>query len=175
MPTFASKQQVVAELTDSLQGATAVLVTDYRGLTVEQLTELRTELRKEGATLKVAKNTLIQRSVAGTSKETLNPILKGPTALLVAHQDPVAPVKALKTFLKKSKRNDDIRGGWLDGQFLSSAQVEAVADLPSIDVLRAQLAGAIASPLVKLVSALSQPGKQLVYTLDQIAEQKKQG
>ncbi|MFM7469549.1 MAG: 50S ribosomal protein L10 [Vampirovibrionales bacterium] len=174
MPTFADKQQVVSELTTPIESATAVVVADYRGFTVEQLNQLRAELRKEGATFNIAKNTLIKRMVAGTSKGSLEAVLKGPTALLIASGDPVAPVKVLKDFYKKAKRNDDIRGGWLDGQFLSAKDVDAVADLPSIDELRAKLAGCIAKPLVSLASVLSQPSKQLVYVMEQV-NQTRQG
>ena len=169
-PQVVEKQETTEELKGALQGATISLIADYRGLTVSELTALRRELLKEGARFTVAKNTLLRRAAQETGNEALVPFLKGPTAMLVGTGDQVAPVKILKDFLKKNKKPNEIRGGMLDGKALSPREVDELATMPSLDVLRGKLLGCIASPMNGIVSALSSPQRALVNVLDQYAK-----
>jgi len=170
MGKLAQKQETVSELKESLAKSTIAVVADYRGLTVSELFELRRELRKEQALATVAKNTLVKHAIDGTDMSVLGPILKGPTALVLGQADQVAPVKAVLSFLTKNKKDNEIRGGYLDGKLLSKAEVEQLAKLPPIEELRGQLVGAINSPLAGIVGALSSPQRGLVNVLDQYAK-----
>jgi large subunit ribosomal protein L10 len=166
------KQQTVEELKAALLNSTVTVVADYRGLTVAELTQLRRELYKENAQFTVTKNTLLRRAVEGTDLAEVISLFKGPTALAIGNADQVAPVKILKEFLKKNKKDNEIRGGLLDGKALSSKDVAALAELPPINELRGQLLGGIASPLNGLVQSLSGPQRALVNILDQYSKTK---
>ncbi|MEB3206616.1 MAG: 50S ribosomal protein L10 [Vampirovibrionales bacterium] len=171
---YVRKQSRVDHMRASFDAATIAVVFDYRGLTVAELFELRKKLRAVGGSLDIAKNTLIKRAIEGTSAEVISPALKGPTAVLSAQGDQVQPVKAMKEWLKAAKKKDNvIRGAFLDGQLLSAAEVDALADLPSREVLLAKLVGAIAYPQQQLVGTLIAPHRQLANVLDQFGEKKK--
>lgn len=175
MGKLAQKQETVEQLKAALDKATITVVADYRGLTVAELTELRRELRKEQARLIVAKNTLTKHVTKNGDLKALDPVLKGPTALLVGEGDQVAPVKALTTFLSKYKKTEnEIRGGFLDGKLLSRAEVEQLAKLPPLEELRGKLVGAINSPLAGIVGAISSPQRGLVNVLDQYAKRQQE-
>jgi len=164
---LAQKKEVVTSLKSQLDEATIAVVADYRGLTVGELTRLRRELYALDARFTVAKNTLAIHAIKGGAMAGLESSLKGPTAILLGRGDQVAPVKALTEFFKKNKKENQIRGGCLDGSALSQAEVESLAKLPPIDELRGQLVGAINSPLSGIVSAISSPQRGLVNVLDQ--------
>lgn len=170
MGKLAQKQKNVTGLQASLSDATVAVVADYRGLTVAELTRLRQELYAQNASFTVAKNTLARRAIKGNALEPLGAYLKGPTALLIGRADQVSPVKILTEFLKKNKKENEIRGGCLEGKLLSPAEVERLAKLPPIEELRGQLVGAINSPLSGIVSAISSPQRGLVNVLDQYAK-----
>ncbi len=174
MGALAQKQETVKELQDTLQGTKVALVVDYRGLSVKEMTEIRRALYQEEALLTVAKNTMLKRAVEGGDLAVLSDLLKGPTALAVGRGDQVAPVKIIKEYFKKNKKENEIRGGFLDGKLLSPDEIETLSKLPSFDELRAQLVGGIASPLNGLVASLSSPQRALVSGLDQLAKQKQQ-
>lgn len=174
MGALPKKKEVVAKLTEDVNKLQVAVVFDYRGLSVAEITTLRRELYKNDAKLTVAKNTLLKRAIAGTALEAINPYLKGPTALLIGNGDQVAPVKVIKEYLKKNKKTNELRGGYLDGKALSSAEVDQLASLPSFDELRAKLLGGIASPGNSLVAAISGPQRALVNVLDQYSKQKAQ-
>lgn len=176
MGKLAQKQETVEQLKAALDNATITVVADYRGLTVAEMTELRRELRKEKARFIVAKNTLTKHVTKNSDLKALDPVLKGPTALLVGQGDQVAPVKALTTFLSKHKKTEnEIRGGYLDGKLLSRAEVEQLAKLPPLEELRGKLVGAINSPLAGIVGAISSPQRALVNVLDQYAKRQQGG
>ena len=174
MGSLAQKKESVQALQEKLKDSSIALVLDYRGLSVHEMTTMRRELYKNDADLTVAKNTLLKRAIKGTEMEPLSEALQGPTAIAIGRADQVVPVKILKEYLKKNKKQNELRGGFLDGKFLSAKEVEALADLPSFDELRAKLVGGIASPLNGIVAALSSPQRALVSGLDQLAEQKQQ-
>lgn len=172
MVSQAQKQVVIDELKTVLADATIVVVADYRGLGVADLTQLRRSLRGANVTVTVAKNTLAKRAIAGTALEPLSVHLKGPTALVVGRGDQVTVVKTLKEFLKKNKKPNELRGGLLEGAAISAAEVDELATMPSLDELRGKLLMCIASPLIGLAQVLQSPSVSLVRALDQIAEQK---
>lgn len=175
MGKLAQKQGTVEQLKAELDQATIAVVADYRGLTVAELTELRRELYKQQAKFTVAKNTLTKHAISQSDKKVLGDVLKGPTAILIGRADQVAPVKTLTTFFTKNKKENEIRGGYLDGKLLSRAEVEQLAKLPPIEELRGQLVGAINSPLTGIVNAISSPQRGLVNVLDQYSKRLQEG
>ncbi len=160
------KERVVAELTDRLRDTDNLLVADYRGLTMTQIDELRTELLQHGARFRVVKNTLTRRAAEAAGADVLLALLDGPTAIafLEADGDPVAVAKAL-SHVARTGRVLAIRGGILDGAAITGDEVEELAKLPPADVLRAQLVGALAGPL-QVVGVFAAPMRDFVGVLD---------
>ena len=169
MPT-AKKEAAVQELRDRLASAQNLFLTDFKGLTVEEITKLRGELRKDGNTYSVVKNTLF-RIAAGDLAGQLDTFLAGPTGIVFAGQDPVAPAKALKTFSDTVKRVT-VKAAYIDGQVVDAAQVDKLAKLPPKIELIANLVGSLANPLRGLVTVLSGNQRGLVRVLDAIREQR---
>jgi large subunit ribosomal protein L10 len=169
MPT-ARKESAVSELSEKLAGAKNLFLTDYAGLTVAEITRLRGELRKDGNTYSVVKNTLF-RIAAGDLAAQLEQFLAGPTGIVFAGADPVAPAKALKTFSDTVKKVG-IKAAYIDGQVVDAKQVEKLAKLPPKIELIASLVGSLANPIRGLVTVLSGNQRGLVRVLDQIREQK---
>lgn len=159
MATLEKKQEQVGTLTQVVRDANVVLIADYRGLSVAEMTALRNELRKVDVKLTVAKNTLVKRATAGTELEVLAPFLKGPTSLLVGYGDQVAAAKVVKEFLRKNKKTNQLRAGFLDGTVLDTVKVEEFAAMPSFHELRGKLVMCIAHPAMSLARALDQVGK----------------
>ncbi|CUW47609.1 50S ribosomal protein L10 [Novacetimonas hansenii] len=153
------KREFVASLAAVFAETSMVVVTRNDGLTVADVTELRRRVRAAGATYKVAKNRLANLALAGTQFEGIAPLLKGPTAISWA-DEPVAVAKVLVEF---AKTNDKLvlLGGSLGSQTLSVEGVKALAELPSLDVLRAQLVGLISTPATRIAGVLQAPGGQL--------------
>ena len=169
MPT-AKKIAAVAELTDALQRSKLTIVTDYRGLTVADLQNLRGQLRAQNAEVKVAKNTLTVIAARANDMSALEPALAGPTALVVAYADPVQPAKIVSDFARTS-RILQIRAAMLEGILISVADVEALASLPSKDVLLGRVVGGLAGPLYGIVGVLAGPIRALLYALNARAAQ----
>ena len=155
---------------ERLGDASASVVTEYRGLTVAELAELRHNLAAAGGDYKVYKNTLVRLAIAGSQHEPLGSLLTGPTAIAFVQGDVSAVAKALRDF---SRTNPSlvIKGGLLDGGTLSPAQLTALADLPSRDVLLARLAGAIAAPLTQMAGLLQALPRNLAYGLSALIDQ----
>ena len=154
------KHKQVDEITEQFKGSTATVVTEYRGLSVGKITELRRALG-ENATYSVAKNTLVKRAAAEAGVEGLDDLFVGPTAITFIHGEPVDAAKALKTFAKDNKALI-IKGGYMDGAALSIAEVEKIADLESREVLLSKLAGAMKGNLSKAASLFAAPAGQVV-------------
>jgi large subunit ribosomal protein L10 len=169
MPT-ARKENAVRELRDRLAASQNLFLTDYAGLTVEEITKLRGELRKDGTTYAVVKNTLF-RIAAGDLAKQLESFLAGSTGIVFAGEDPVAPAKALKTFADATKKVK-VKAAYIDGQLVDAKQVDRLASLPSKSELIAKLVGSLASPLRGLVTVLSGNQSGLVRVLNAIREQK---
>jgi large subunit ribosomal protein L10 len=160
------KERVVAELTDRLRDTDNLLVADYRGLTMTQIDDLRTELLQHGARFRVVKNTLTRRAAEAAGADALLTLLDGPTAIafLESDGDPVAVAKALSD-VARTGRVLVVRGGILDGAAITGDQVEELAKLPPADVLRAQLVGTLAAPL-QVVGLFAAPMRDFVGVLD---------
>ena len=169
MPTR-KKVETVAELSEALSRSKLTIVTDYRGLTVADLQNLRGQLRPHNAELRVAKNTLTLRAAHENSMEALEEALKGPTALVTAFDDPVQPAKIVSDFVRTS-RILAIRAAMLEGALIGASDVEALASLPSKDVLVARVVGGLAGPLYGIVGVLAAPIRALQYVLQARAEQ----
>lgn len=167
----AEKVAVVDEVRARLEGASATVVTEYRGLTVAELAQLRSALAEAGGEYKVFKNTLVRRAVADSPHQGLEPMLTGPTAIAFVHQDVSAVAKTLREFARNSP-SLVIKGGLLDGAPLSAADLTALAELPSREVLLAQLAGAMAAPLSQLAGLLQALPRNLAYGLSALVDQR---
>lgn len=163
------KEQVIVEMTAAFKAAKGVFVTDYQGLTVEQITKLRRDVRKAGGTFRVVKNTLLTKASTGTDYANLHAHFAGTTAVVTADADPVAAAKALKEFSKEVDKLQ-IRAGALGARALSKADVETLADLPSLDQLRGKLAGLLQAPAGKIARLLQTPGGQVARVLKAHAE-----
>jgi large subunit ribosomal protein L10 len=171
------KERVVAELTERLRVTETLIVADYRGLTNSEIDELRTKLIDAGARFAVVKNTLTRRAAEAAGADAVLALLEGPSAIAFVESggDPVAVAKALGD-AARTTRVLAIRGGVLEGQSMSAEEVENLAKLPPADVLRAQLVGAIVSPLTTLVALVSAPLRDLLGLIDaRIAQLEEQG
>ena len=166
------KEQVVSELTERLKTAETVLVADYRGLTMPQIDALRTRLFESGARFSVVKNTLTRRAAEAAGNDALLALLEGPSAIafIEADGDMVAAAKALADSARET-RILAIRGGVLSGRTVSAAEVESLATLPPIDVLRGQVLGAILGPLTAIAGLVNAPLQNLYGLLDARIEQ----
>ena len=153
------KREFVASLAAVFAKTSMVIVTRNDGLTVADVTELRRRVRAAGATHKVAKNRLTSLALAGTQFEGIKPLLKGPTALSWA-DEPVAVAKVLVEFAKTNEKLV-LLGGSLGAQTLDVNSIKALAELPSLDVLRAQLVGLISTPATRIAGVLQAPAGQL--------------
>lgn len=165
------KVAVVAEVREKFEAAEAVLLTEYRGMSVGQLAQLRNALRPAGAEYKVYKNTLVRRAAAEAGIEGLDAQLTGPTAVAFVTGDVAAAAKALRDFAKTTPLLV-VKGGSLGGKVLSSNDVQALADLPSRDVLLAQLAGAFQAPMTKMAGLLQALPRNFAYGLKALIDQK---
>ena len=161
------------EIVDSLRGvfsdAGVVVVTHYQGMSVAEVTELRRGMREAGARFRVTKNRLAKIALADTPYASLAGLFTGPTAIAFS-SDPVAAPKAAVGYAKRNEKLAII-GGALGGSLLTPEQVRALADLPSIDEVRARLVGLLTTPAARLVSLLQAPGGQLARVLAAHAEQ----
>jgi large subunit ribosomal protein L10 len=163
-----------AETVESLKAAIAaqrgVVVAEYRGLKVLEITSLRKKLRAIDAELRVVKNTLIRRAAEGTPFGELSAHFTGPTVVAFAHGDPVAMAKVMKEFAAASPKVT-LRAGFVEGRVLSAKDVQILASIPSREVLLSRLVGGLASPITRLVQALSGPPRKLVYVLESVRKQ----
>ena len=165
------KVAVVDEVRERLSESSASVVTEYRGLTVAAMAELRRTLRASGGDFKVFKNTLVRRAIEGGDHAGLADHLTGPTAITFVSGDVSAVAKALKDFAKANPELI-IKGGVLDGKSLSDTELKALADLPSREVLLSQLAGLIASPMQQLAGLFKAVPQSLAYGLKALIETK---
>jgi len=165
------KQVVVQELVEKLGQAKGAVLTDYRGIGVNKITELRRQLRQADVELKVVKNTLAKRAADELGLTELHQYLEGPTAIAYSLTDPVAPAKTVAGFIKASKILE-VKAGLVEGKVISANGVQALADLPSREVLIAQVVGAMAAPLSGFLSVLQGPVRKLGYALEAVRKQK---
>jgi large subunit ribosomal protein L10 len=166
----AEKATAVADIAERLKASTATLITEYRGLTVANLAELRRSLG-EAATYSVAKNTLVKRAASEAGIQGLDELFVGPTAIAFVSGEPVDAAKAIKTFAKEHKALV-IKGGYMDGHPLTVAEVERIADLESREVLLAKLAGAMKGNLTKAAGLFNAPATQVARLAAALLEKK---
>lgn len=166
------KKQLVTELHDKLKRAQAIFLTDFRGMTVEKATELRNELRKAAVEYKVVKNTLLELASKETDKESISSHFAGPTAVAISYDDPVAAAKVLSKFAKEQAAVFKLKAGILTGKPLTVADIQALADLPSREVLIAKMLGSMNAPATNFVGVLAAVPGSFVRALDAIRVQK---
>jgi large subunit ribosomal protein L10 len=167
----AKKEATIDELRERIAEAKNLFFTNYAGLTVEEISKLRGELRKDGSTYGVVKNTLFLRAAGADLAAQLEEILAGPTGVVFAGEDPVAPAKAIKTF-SDSTKPVAVKAAYIDGKIVDASQVAALAALPPKIELLAKLVGSLKSPLYGLVTVLSGNQSGLVRVLNAIRESK---
>ncbi len=169
MPTEAKRAQVES-IRELLESSTAVVSTDYTGLSVESMTDLRRVLRGNGVGFRVVKNTLTHLAADAAGKPGMKEIVEGPTGIAFSTGDPVAPAKALREFIRSSRSQMTIRGGLLGEQVLSAAEVDTLADVPSKDELIARLMGQLMAPVTSLAYVLDAPVASLARVLQRRVE-----
>lgn len=167
------KIDLVNEIKEKIENSQSIVFVDNKGMTVEQVTELRKQLRENGVDYKVYKNTMLKRAFDALGYEDVKEHLVGPSAVAFGLEDAVQPAKILVDFAKDNDRIE-IKAGFLDGKAVDVAAVEALAKLPSREVLIAQLLGGLNAPIQGLATVLSANIKGLAVALDQIREKKEQ-
>lgn len=165
------RQTTVEELTAQLKGSPNVYVTDFSGLNVLRMTELRRRLRKAGVQYIVVKNTLAQRAFAANGIDALDSHLAGPTGIVLSGSDPVAGAKVLSDFAKEFEK-PAIKIGLVDGKPVSPEHVKRLADLPSKEVLLSQLAGYMQAPMAQFAGAMNGMMYQMVGALEALRAQR---
>lgn len=164
-----TKEAWVAELNATLQDASFVAVTHYKGLSVKEMEGLRVKMREAGAAFRVTKNRLTRLALSGTKFEGLSDLMTGPTAIAYS-EDPVAAAKVCADFAKGNEKLV-IMGGSLDGVSLDTAGVQALAKMPSLDELRAKIVGMINTPATRIAGILGQPGASVARVISARAQQ----
>ena len=149
------KKPIVEEIAESIKDAQGVVLVDYRGLTVEQDTELRKQLREAGITYKVYKNTMMNFAFQGTEFEALAPYLEGPNAIAISKEDATAPARILSNFAKTAPALE-LKAGVVEGNLYDTAGIQALAKVPSREELLSKLLGSMQSPISNLARVLNQ-------------------
>jgi large subunit ribosomal protein L10 len=167
-----NKQQLISEMQEKLNNAKAVFLADFRGMNVTQATNLRDELRKAAVEYKVVKNTLLELASRGTDKESLSSHYVGPTAIALSYDDPVAAAKVLTRCAKEQQATFRLKAGVLSGKIISVAEIQALADLPSREVLLAKLLGSLNAPVTNFVGTLAAVPGSFVRVLDALRAKK---
>lgn len=171
MATKAFKQDKIEAIKEKVKDAKVAVVTEYRGLSVEEITNLRRELQKENGDYMVTKNTLAKIAVKGTEFEVLGEVFKGPIAIAFGYEDQAAPAKILAKFIKEKKKGEIIAAA-IEGQLLNADQAKALATIPSREELYAKMLGCINSPATGIAGAVNAVMSSLVRAVDAVAKQK---
>jgi len=153
------KQVEVTALAEKIKSSKLVLLTDYRGITVEDVTKLRNDLRKTNTEYSVIKNNITKRALEANNVTELNNVLEGPTAVILSNEDYLAPSKAVYEY-SKDHENYQIKGGIIDGKVMTKEEIITLAKLPSREVLIAKLAGVLLANISKLAVAIDQVKQQ---------------
>ena len=165
MPTQ-KKIEMVEKLTQELSGCTVTVATDFSGMSVKAMAELRRHLKQQGIEYRVVKNTLAQRAAEAAGQPAIKEILEGPTGFAMGYGDPLAPVKLLVEYARTNRLPLQVRGVVLDGIVYKDQAARDLATLPSREELAGRLVGQLSSPLVRLVTVLNGPLQGLVNTLN---------
>ena len=171
MSTKAFKSEKIDEIKSKIEKAQVAVITEYKGLSVEEITNLRRSLQKDGGDYMVTKNTLAKIAVKGTQYEALTEKLTGPVALAFGFNDPVSPAKAVKKFIETVKKGEII-GAVLDGKLLSAQETKALANLPSKEELFAKMLGSINSPASGIVGCVNGVMASLTRAIAAVRDQK---
>ena len=169
MPNLEAKKQIVKETEQRLKDAKLVIFTDYRGLTVAEMTDLRNKLRVPGVTYKVVMNTMTEFALQNTGYEEMIQHIEGPNAVLFSNEDLVGPAKTIFDFIAKYKKLT-VKAGILEGQIVGAEKIKALADLPPREVLVSQVLGTMQAPITSFVYVLNANISGLARVLDQIRE-----
>ncbi len=165
------KQAIVADVIDKMKRSQCMVVLDYRGLTVEEVTNLRNQFREAGVEYKVIKNNMLKRAADELNIEGVEEYFKGPSAVAFGYEDPVAPAKILCKFVKDTKKTE-IKGGILDGKVMDAEGITNLSKLPSREELLAKMLGSMNAPVTNFVGVLAAIPRGLVCALNAIAQQK---
>jgi large subunit ribosomal protein L10 len=160
------KEAQVALLTEKLRKAKVAVLTDYRGLTVSQMEDLRGRLRGGEVEYRVVKNTLARRAAVESGNDDFHQVLVGPVGIAFGYDDLGVPIKLLNEFVRSTRLKLEIVGGLVEGRVLNPDQLKQLADLPPREVLISMLAGTILSPIAQLASAINTPLAQLASALE---------
>ncbi len=163
----------VEEIKERFLGHEVIFLTDFSGLTVEEINALRFQLRDTGAEYRVLKNTLTLLAIKDTEYEDISVFMRGPVAAVFVTGDPMAVAKELTNYAR-GNQNLEIKGGFMEGKILKAAEVRSLATLPTREVLLARITGALKSPIYSLHGVLSGPQRKLVYALQALAESRSQ-
>ena len=167
------KVQAVAEIKERFVNSGSVVLVDYRGINVEQVTQLRKQFREAGVEYVVLKNTLVKRALSELPDDPIDDLLEGPSAFAFGVKDPVAPAKVIMDFIAKTKiEHLQVKGGLVEGKRIDLAGVKALADLPPREVLIARIMGSLNAPVTNFVGVLSATLRSLVYAIDAIRKVK---
>ncbi len=167
------KKQAVQELKEKLEKSRVLILTNYRGLKVDEINELRNQLQENGIEYKVVKNTLTRIATTEAGKDELNSYLEGPVAIAFSEDDPVVPSKVLTNYAKKNN-NLEIKGGMLAGNIIDVANIRAIAELPPRDVLLGKVVGGMQAPVYGMAYAMQGLLLKTVYALKAISQQKEE-
>ena len=166
-----SKADTVEAIRGLIANQKGTVLTEYRGLTVAEITGLRKKLREINAEFKVVKNTMIRRAAKDSGFAQLEEFFTGPTAIGFTMDDPVLLAKTMREYAAGNKKIR-LKAGYFDEKVLSAKEIETLADVPSREVLLSRLAGGLAAPVTRLVQVLSGPQRKLAYVLQSIHDQK---
>ena len=151
---LSEKQAIVASLTEKLQSACAGVLVDYSGITVAEDTEMRAKLRAENVEYAVIKNTLLRFAAKNAGYGELDDVLNGTTSLAISSDDPIAPARIINEYAKKLVNHFEIKGGFMDGRIISVEEIIALANIPPLPILRAQVLGTMLAPISSLAIVL---------------------
>ena len=171
MATKAFKQGKADSIKEKMEKAQVAIVTEYKGMTVEEIQTLRRALQKVGGDYMVTKNTLAKLAIKGTQYEVLAETFKGPIAVAFGFEDPAAPAKVLAKFIKEKKKGVIVAAG-LDGQLLDAEQTKALADIPSREELYAKMLGCVNSPATSIVGSINAVMASLTRAVAAVRDQK---
>ncbi len=165
------KANKVAAVQEKFKAAKMAIVTEYRGLTVAQITRLRREIRQASGEYQVIKNTLVRRALKDTAYGSLDHLLQGPTGWVFGYEDPVALSKTLVKFVEENEKLA-IKGGLFEGEFMDQAKVKVLAQMPSRPELQAKLLALMQAPVVQLLRLIQEPASRMVRLVEAIRKQK---
>ena len=171
MSTKAFKDEKIEKIKEKVDKAQVAILTNYQGLTVEEITKLRRSIQKGGGDYMVTKNTLTKIAIKDTPYEVLSDSLKGPSAIAFGFEDPVSPAKALSKFIKDAKKGE-IVAAVLEGKLLTAQEAKALANLPSKEELFAKMLGCVNSPATGIVGSINAVMAQLTRAMAAVRDQK---